>query len=251
MTLRSSPHRYGPSRPTSLGLGPGHSPHARQRPGHGLGARARAGRRHPAHPCRAWRAGGVLTLFRILWWVAFDRHPEPAQGMSRTQEALARVVHLGLYAAILVMVASASAWWRSPARRPPSSGAARCPISRRCRPISSMASSAKCSGAGPGPCGCRALAPVRAARRAHRADGRARLRNLFHPQRRLVHPVLVQGQRCRPALGEGEADLRIDDAVEEAGGAFGEDFEALLAGQLGEEAALSVVIESTTAGARR
>ncbi len=49
---------------------------------------------------------GVLTLFRILWWVAFDRHPEPLAGMSRTQERLASVVHLGLYVAILVMVAS-------------------------------------------------------------------------------------------------------------------------------------------------
>lgn len=49
---------------------------------------------------------GVLTLFRILWWMAFDRHPEPLAGMSRTQERLASVVHLGLYVAILVMVAS-------------------------------------------------------------------------------------------------------------------------------------------------
>lgn len=49
---------------------------------------------------------GVLTLFRILWWLAFDRHPAPAAGMSRGQDTLARVVHLGLYAATLVMVGS-------------------------------------------------------------------------------------------------------------------------------------------------
>ncbi len=49
---------------------------------------------------------GVLTLFRILWWVAFDRHPAPQAGMSRAQENLAKLVHTGLYAAILIMVAS-------------------------------------------------------------------------------------------------------------------------------------------------
>lgn len=49
---------------------------------------------------------GVLTLFRILWWIAFDRRPEPQGGLSRTQERLASVMHLGLYVAILVMVAS-------------------------------------------------------------------------------------------------------------------------------------------------
>jgi len=49
---------------------------------------------------------GVLTLFRILWWVAFDRQPRPQKGMSVLQERLAKAVHLGLYAAILVMVVS-------------------------------------------------------------------------------------------------------------------------------------------------
>lgn len=52
---------------------------------------------------------GVLTLFRILWWLAFDRHPAPVAGMTRGQERLASAVHLGLYAAILVMVASGMA----------------------------------------------------------------------------------------------------------------------------------------------
>lgn len=49
---------------------------------------------------------GVLTLFRILWWLAFDRHPAPQQVMSPVQEKLASVVHIGLYLGMLVMVAS-------------------------------------------------------------------------------------------------------------------------------------------------
>ncbi|ODT80102.1 MAG: hypothetical protein ABS76_17600 [Pelagibacterium sp. SCN 64-44] len=49
---------------------------------------------------------GVLTLFRVLWWLAFDRQPRPPAGMGPAQEWLARLVHLGLYVAIFVMVAS-------------------------------------------------------------------------------------------------------------------------------------------------
>jgi cytochrome b561 len=49
---------------------------------------------------------GVLTLFRIVWWLAFDRLPRPVEGMSQMQEWAARLVHLGLYVAMLVMVAS-------------------------------------------------------------------------------------------------------------------------------------------------
>lgn len=49
---------------------------------------------------------GVLTLFRILWWLAFDRHPQQAAGLSSTQVLASRVVHYGLYAVILVMVSS-------------------------------------------------------------------------------------------------------------------------------------------------
>lgn len=49
---------------------------------------------------------GVLTLFRIIWWWFFDRRPAPVAGMSATQEWAARLVHLGLYVAILIMVAS-------------------------------------------------------------------------------------------------------------------------------------------------
>lgn len=49
---------------------------------------------------------GVLTLFRIIWWLAFDRQPAPVRGMGAGQERLARLVHLGLYGAIMIMVAS-------------------------------------------------------------------------------------------------------------------------------------------------
>ena len=49
---------------------------------------------------------GVLTLFCIAWWVFFDTRPQPVAGMSKAQEWAARLVHLGLYVAIAVMVAS-------------------------------------------------------------------------------------------------------------------------------------------------
>lgn len=49
---------------------------------------------------------GVLTLFRIVWWLAFDRQPRPVAGISAGQERLARAVHLGLYVAITIMVVS-------------------------------------------------------------------------------------------------------------------------------------------------
>ena len=49
---------------------------------------------------------GLLTLFRIVWWWLFDRQPRPVAGMSRAQEWAARLVHLGLYGAIVIMVAS-------------------------------------------------------------------------------------------------------------------------------------------------
>jgi cytochrome b561 len=49
---------------------------------------------------------GLLTLFRILWWLAFDRFPQPVAGISPLQHRLSQVVHLGLYLAILVMVSS-------------------------------------------------------------------------------------------------------------------------------------------------
>jgi cytochrome b561 len=49
---------------------------------------------------------GVLTLFRIVWWLAFDRHPAPADPKNSLQNRLAQMVHLGLYAVIVVMVSS-------------------------------------------------------------------------------------------------------------------------------------------------
>ncbi|MHA6689182.1 cytochrome b [Devosia sp. A449] len=49
---------------------------------------------------------GVLTLLRIVWWLAIDRRPQDAPGLSRGQAVASRVVHYGLYGAILVMVAS-------------------------------------------------------------------------------------------------------------------------------------------------
>jgi cytochrome b561 len=52
---------------------------------------------------------GLLTVLRIVWWLFFDRRPADPAGMSRGQAIAARVVHYGLYLAILVMVASGSA----------------------------------------------------------------------------------------------------------------------------------------------
>ena len=49
---------------------------------------------------------GVLTLFRILWWLALDRQPAPQAGMPPWQERIARFVHFGLYACILVLFGS-------------------------------------------------------------------------------------------------------------------------------------------------
>lgn len=48
----------------------------------------------------------VLTLIRIVWWLAFDKHPHAPADLSPTQKWAARLVHLGLYGAIIVMVAS-------------------------------------------------------------------------------------------------------------------------------------------------
>ncbi|HEY8576483.1 MAG TPA: cytochrome b [Devosia sp.] len=49
---------------------------------------------------------GVLTLLRILWWLVFDKHPGNPPGMPAPQLWAARLVHLGLYVVILVMVSS-------------------------------------------------------------------------------------------------------------------------------------------------
>lgn len=47
----------------------------------------------------------VLTVARIVWWLAFDRRPQPAM-MPRWQEIVAQAVHGLLYLAILVLVGS-------------------------------------------------------------------------------------------------------------------------------------------------
>lgn len=49
---------------------------------------------------------GVLTVLRIIWWAAFDRRPAPIGSVPHWQEWTARVVHYGLYAAILVLFIS-------------------------------------------------------------------------------------------------------------------------------------------------
>ena len=48
----------------------------------------------------------LLTLLRIAWWLLADRHPLPHAGQPGWQTALASIVHLAIYAAILLMAAS-------------------------------------------------------------------------------------------------------------------------------------------------
>lgn len=52
---------------------------------------------------------GLLTLFRIVWWVFFDRRPTDGATGSRLEHLAARSMHYGLYAVIVVMVASGMA----------------------------------------------------------------------------------------------------------------------------------------------
>ena len=48
----------------------------------------------------------VLTLVRIVWWLAFDKQPHAPADMGQAQKWAARLVHLGLYGAIIIMVSS-------------------------------------------------------------------------------------------------------------------------------------------------
>lgn len=48
----------------------------------------------------------ILTVLRIVWWLFFDRKPEPKAGVPAWQSALARFVHYGMYVVIVVMLAS-------------------------------------------------------------------------------------------------------------------------------------------------
>ena len=49
---------------------------------------------------------GVLTLVRIVWFLAFDRRPAPQAGMRLWQERIAATVHYGLYICIIALVGS-------------------------------------------------------------------------------------------------------------------------------------------------
>ncbi len=48
----------------------------------------------------------VLTVFRVLWWTAFDRKPQPPADAGSAQRMGERAVHGLFYVAILVMGAS-------------------------------------------------------------------------------------------------------------------------------------------------
>ena len=52
---------------------------------------------------------GLLTLFRIVWWLFLDRRPEDGATGSPIEHLAARTVHYALYALILVMVGSGMA----------------------------------------------------------------------------------------------------------------------------------------------
>jgi cytochrome b561 len=47
-----------------------------------------------------------LTLLRILWWVAADKHPKPPVAQPRWQRLTAGAVHGGLYVILLLMATS-------------------------------------------------------------------------------------------------------------------------------------------------
>ncbi len=49
---------------------------------------------------------GILTLFRIVWWLFFDKKPVPPKGSPKWQNFSAQVVHFGLYFAMLLMAIS-------------------------------------------------------------------------------------------------------------------------------------------------
>lgn len=48
----------------------------------------------------------LLTLLRVVWWLAIDRRPDPVVGSPLWQERSARAVHLLFYVVILGMIAS-------------------------------------------------------------------------------------------------------------------------------------------------
>ncbi|MDB5506924.1 MAG: cytochrome protein [Devosia sp.] len=48
----------------------------------------------------------LLTAIRLVWWLAFDRRPEPVAGIPAWQERLAMIVHGLLYLTIFVATLS-------------------------------------------------------------------------------------------------------------------------------------------------
>ena len=48
----------------------------------------------------------LLTLLRVVWWLAIDSRPDPVVGSPLWQERSARAVHLLFYVVILGMIAS-------------------------------------------------------------------------------------------------------------------------------------------------
>ena len=46
----------------------------------------------------------TVTVFRIIWWLGFDRKPSPVPGSPRWQERSAQVVHILFYIVILGMI---------------------------------------------------------------------------------------------------------------------------------------------------
>ena len=48
----------------------------------------------------------ALTLLRIVWWLAADRHPGAPAGQPRWQVLAAQATHLGLYVLLVLMASS-------------------------------------------------------------------------------------------------------------------------------------------------
>ncbi len=49
---------------------------------------------------------GLLTLARLVWWIAFDHRPQSAHDDPPLQRFLAKAVHVGFYAALIVLAVS-------------------------------------------------------------------------------------------------------------------------------------------------
>jgi len=48
----------------------------------------------------------LLLIFRIVWWLFFDKKPQTIGGQPRWQELSARIVHYAFYGVLLLMTAS-------------------------------------------------------------------------------------------------------------------------------------------------